>query len=643
MDEIPSLLSKNLLQCLVGQLSAKDSNLHSLAERCRQALLARAKRQPEVTLPFLTSIFKIRGLTHFDQITKTRTVEKLLSCADTPALEALVPILRNLLVSPRAKDEQDAMRIRQSVADHLLAIVRLQDLSEQEVEKLQGSRAIVDAGLEVLATCAYFEQVLDQGRPPSHPFSSQTHKVLKSRIMSCLTYLLDKDVAPHHHPSLLAIHLTDKEWQEQRVSRMELAESLSRPAELLRKIRETATTTNDNSTVYHAFELLLSLTILLIYNGEADAVGMADELQQCYDGMASDEKMLEERGKAVEALVEILLGLLSKPSLLFRRLAQQVFPTIAQMLNQQGIASLVRILEAPESSAGQSSLFDVAEENEDEEMLDANGSDVEEVNTENEITAVDEVSEKLSGSELSEADDEDHEEAAAFEAKLAQALGTRAADEDINDLGSESPDADMNDEQMEALDDQIATIFRQRKLQPNKNKENQDTKAAMIQFKCRVLELLELFVKRVPNSRPGIDLLRPLLGLVKQTSSGEARNKAASVIREWLKAYKLDVDVKGSDTQQLDNVRGLLRDVHGLAGQDGPNVYRSACSQASLLLVKIMLASGGTIADAWQQYAETGSSFVTDRASAVKSQFFTDWLNWCVSAKQAYGRAAKEQ
>src|SRR5207247_7942762 len=69
-----------------------------------------------------------------------------------------------------------------------------------------------------------------------------------------------------------------------------------------------------------AFKLLYSMTILQVYNGDADAVSMLDELKFCYSRFLGHKK--SEQGPTSEAsdtLVEILLSFASKQSQLLRR------------------------------------------------------------------------------------------------------------------------------------------------------------------------------------------------------------------------------------------------------------------------------------------------------------------------------------
>jgi DNA polymerase phi len=101
---------------------------------------------------------------------------------------------------------------------------------------------------------------------------------------------------------------------------------------------------DENISSIQAFRLLYSMTILQVYNGDADAVSMLDEVGFCYDkfwGQKRDKK--EDTSDASDALVEILLSFASKPSQLFRRMSEQVFGVFADQITADGLESLISV------------------------------------------------------------------------------------------------------------------------------------------------------------------------------------------------------------------------------------------------------------------------------------------------------------
>ena len=225
------------------------------------------------------------------------------------------------------------------------------------------------------------------------------------------------------------------------------------------------------------------------------------------------------------------------------------------------------------------------------------------------------------------------EELATFDLKLSQALRTRPpnADVDTTDDAQTFSDEDMDDEQMEALDSHIATIFREKKKAVNKKTQNKDAKETIVNFKCRVLELLEIFVKKRHKDLLTFDMLLPLLILIRTTTSSLVSGKACGVMREYSRLCK------GKEVPQIRKKQGvleLLKDVHIEAMLESSKAHASACSQASLLLVKALGADDRE--SLWKVvkiYAHTQGSMLTDPKCKVKNTFFTDWQNWCSTAR----------
>ena len=270
-------------------------------------------------------------------------------------------------------------------------------------------------------------------------------------------------------------------------------------------------------------------------------------------------------------------------------------------------------------------------------MSDA--SDVEEVDlvdAESTSSSARDGSENSDADDTSESSDEDSsgpdDELVAFDAKLAQALGTRPGKEDLNAEDSSSSDEDMDDEQMAALDEHLEKVFRERKKVISRKKEKEDAKEIIVNFKCRVLELLEIYVKQQHSNSLALSLLVPALAVIRISTSPLVSSKACSLMREYAKLCKGDDVPKVGDA---DTTFKLLQAVHTEAMKGGSNAYASACSQASLLLVRVLVAHDREcLRRVVRIYGETQENALFDSSCKVKTSFFTDWQNWCTSARK---------
>lgn len=274
------------------------------------------------------------------------------------------------------------------------------------------------------------------------------------------------------------------------------------------------------------------------------------------------------------------------------------------------------------------------EGDEDEEMMDVDeeDSDVEVVGADG--SGDDDGSDDDDEEEDEDEDDdkEDNDEEAEFNAKLAEALGTHRANPDEQD-----DESDMNDDEMEQVDEQLSKVFKARRDALDQNKDKKDAKENMTNFKNRVLDLLEIYVKKCHSSVLALDLLLPLLRLTRKSSVKQLSNKATAVLREYAKLCKGSAvpDIKASSSSSAESVWELLKDLHKEAAHSGSPAHASACSQASLLVVKVLVAHDkGAISGVVDVYAATRKEQMLSNKCHVQPSFFTDWNNWCVSASK---------
>lgn len=238
----------------------------------------------------------------------------------------------------------------------------------------------------------------------------------------------------------------------------------------------------------------------------------------------------------------------------------------------------------------------------------------------------------LSGTSEEDPPDDKKEELAAFDAKLSQALGIHIQQKICGDEMSSSSGEGMDDEQMERLDGHLESMFRERKKLANKRTEHRDAKENIISFKCRVLELLGVFIRHEHTSVRALGLVLPILSLIRRSSSPLVTRKACDLIREYVRLCKRDgLPVMEKSDSALD----MLRSVHAEAGKDGSKAHEVACSQVSLLLVRILVAQDREhLRDIVGVYAHTQERLLFDVEFQVRPPFFTEWLNWCHTARK---------
>src|SRR5579871_1705116 len=316
-----------------------------------------------------------------------------------------------------------------------------------------------------------------------------------------------------------------------------------------------------------------------------------------------------------EILIETILGLLSKPSTLLRKLSGQVFASFAGSVMMAGLKLLLDVLLTPETASGASDLFDTELE---EEEVDENedGEDTEDQGTEDDGDDEDEEGEGNEDVDEMDVDDDAGDEE--LNAALSAALGTNNQINGNDSDGESSEEELMNDDEMMALDDDLASIFRQR-LKPSRAKEAKETKLQISTFKCKVLDLLETLVKS--RSDLCLQMILPLLEVLRITRNETVHAKTLDLLRKLAKSKDLP--------EPTDNLMSMLRKIHEDAaktrGKDG-NIH----SQLSIYIARVA-RKGGLEEDVIGVYAETMRKWIKNGKSMVKAGLFADWVNWCQS------------
>ena len=249
--------------------------------------------------------------------------------------------------------------------------------------------------------------------------------------------------------------------------------------------------------------------------------------------------------------------------------------------------------------------------------------------------------EESSGEEVSaesEFEDGDDEAAEQVRKKIAEAL--KASGMDVGEDGSDE-DSDeelMDDEQMMALDGTLADIFRTRTNERKSKKgvstfcttcfflilkcfEGVDAQREATHFKNRVLDLVDIFAKREPQSPLNIRLVLPLLELATKSGRDERQlsDKAGGILKSRLVKSK-----NVPTTAPRDEVETVLREVHRRAQRSHVSDALALLSQASLYLCRILVSSNEE-AVVVEVYQESLDDYMSRKASQLAFSFFQDW------------------
>ena len=634
------------MKCLINQLASEDRFLHQMAIRTSDTIVGHVRKYPTHAVEILKSLFMPPfGLVSFDHVAKKKTkiISSILQQVPEGNLEVLPDMYQDLISCPGGHDEKAADSRRQSAFDQVSSLIKsCQKIDTSCYDNSSTNVSFVKKALEMFGCLGYFSYKGTE-RTINPPLSNRSQDEARTRIVSCLSHLMNAASDPTFFPMVVIEKIHDGErsmpgWE----CIVEHDAAMDAAYAKLKAIK--------NNSAMKPFKLLFSLTLLEVYNGDADAMSMLDELEQCYNDInqiPGSKDIQDGHHRSSETLVEIILSFIAKPSRLFRRMAQQVFTASAPSLTEYGMHSMLKILDTRETLNGQAKIFDdreadavdsIVSSNEDVEMLDDMAED-----DDAESSASSAISNDSSGEDEKDDGngDRDDAELEAFDAKLAQALGTRLlrvnsssqANEHhhpADETSSESSDSDMTDSQMQAIDEHLSAVFRERKAAASaaksKKAEKRDAKDTIVNFKIRVLELIEIYLKKEPSNPIALGVLIPLLRCIRMTQSPRVSKRACQVIKQYSKASK---GRKRSSMYSL-NI-DTLKAVHAEAMLGGSNAFGAACSLASLIVVRIMKEHGATISDIADVYNDSMKRHSTDPSCKVNPVLFADWTQWCTS------------
>ena len=205
------------------------------------------------------------------------------------------------------------------------------------------------------------------------------------------------------------------------------------------------------------------LTILLFLD-PIESIPVCAELAECLDAHFSKSSKKSKNQSSLEAvmpvLVDILMTFLAKSSQLTRKMCDDIFRTVVQFLSVESLSVLFQILKTTDSE--KDDVFEEVDDSISDDAEEDSEEDVEEIGDDT-VSAIDN------------------------------------AMKSSNAAGSDSELSDVDDDQMMAFDEKLVEIFREKRKALSGSSSSkaraQETKRSMIQFKFKVLELVNLAFK----------------------------------------------------------------------------------------------------------------------------------------------------
>lgn len=172
----------------MNQLAVEDRYLHRMAAKSTKSIQARVSKEPEFAAAAINGMMGSTGSVNFDQVTKTKTVEKIAVEANSGALKQIVPLLAKLVAHPGTDDSKSAASSRQFLANLLMSIVRARTSATQDSD--DGVEGVLEHIMTIFVRFAYFTPNEGAKNAPQPAITPQTQELFRSRINSCLNSLI---------------------------------------------------------------------------------------------------------------------------------------------------------------------------------------------------------------------------------------------------------------------------------------------------------------------------------------------------------------------------------------------------------------------------------------------------------------------
>lgn len=627
VDNIAALISANITRSLANQLAQSDRYLHKMAKRVVSVLTDIAKPQPAKAAAIVESL--LSHIDHFDRVSKSNVIHDLISlAADESRLVKmfLKTFLGNLGQQAKA----------QSALDNIIHMMK----SSKNAGNIDWIRLVLDE----LIPIAYFESDLPES----------VIEMVQQRVTSILSHTLGRSIAPTGSWPYEVVKVIMELQRQGKVTRVsfegDILRAKAKAEATVEKIhKKRLSSPHVDSSQLQAFELLFSMVLLQIYGSNTEAVTLLDELQMVYAKFAGRDQVEDddEGYDASQVLTEVIISFLSQQSALLRKLSEEVWASFTNQITEGSLELLYNILGASEGLEGQEELFDI----EDDEMADEEDDEDEDMEDEE---SEESESEDEDGVE-SESADEDEAVDQEAERALAKALGVdhddtngrstgdaenekdddEEDDDDDDDDDDDEEEDSMDDEQMIALDGQLAAIFRDRQQRLSKSKVRKQevlkAKQNVTYLKSRVLDLLDIYVRKQPSNLDGLTMVIPILDMIRTTKDKQLGDKA----REFLKTKLCRKTTYILETEEdIEKASSILHQILDQAATSTSKPHALATNQAGVLVTKLLVSFDKDLIELVSgMYMRALNAWFVSSKNHTTPNMFIDMINFLASKR----------
>ncbi|KAF9264758.1 hypothetical protein L218DRAFT_899775 [Marasmius fiardii PR-910] len=638
-DLMPMLFSKNFMRTWINHLSKKDRYLHKIATQTATEVQKFVESNPNLGFSLILQLTGVHGSQQFDKLTRTKTVETILTTMDTAAIKQYIAHLLQQANDDSLTIETSNSR-RRWVIDQLSALIRNGAIVKDDEWVLEVLDWLVVNGLFVVKKKKENSRFIGLRRAPKLPYSDDLRHHCREKLLSCLSDLTNQISVVQEGDSKVKMSgitsdkefwvskvltsiqglRTDTKYVTPLVDMDEEIDALHEKVKLIvAKLRMVSNNERENAG---GAELLLSASVIQQYcvENEEFTIPLEEFLDATTRMFSLGESKIKKGRKSagdeeqpqhepVDVLVDGIIGFLERSTTFMRAVGNQAFSLISSATQESTIDLILDQLGKRDASE------------EDGETDDGDSPESDEANEDGEEDGSDDSSSAEDHSSDNGEDSNDEEPDEELREQIVQALAVNGVQAATGETDNESEEEFMDDDQMMEIDQHLAEVFRMRLNEKKKGKGTGAEREA-VHFKNRVLDLLDVFLKRRPSSALVLRTILPLVDTATRSTPDENQlsNKAQGIIRSRLgKPKELPSDV------DPDVALAVLKNLHERATNARSSEHLSTVSDCSIFASRVM-ASCGQTQDVLELYRQSLSNFVTKKKSSLNFIFFDGFL-----------------
>ena len=177
----------------------------------------------------------------------------------------------------------------------------------------------------------------------------------------------------------------------------------------------------------------------------------------------------------------------------------------------------------------------------------------------------------------------------------------------------------LDDDEMEAFDNKLVEIFKQRKEMKQVKKINKDL---TLHFKARLLDLIDIYIKKQSSNPLLLTMVLPLLRLsLKMSNEFQIHEKISNILKNKLSK------VKDVATILTDDGIIMLKEIHAIASKSSEAAFLNMCTGLCILVTRSIITNVTDAEPKRSKKSKTSSTALTVKVDTVQERIYEVYAN----------------